>query len=113
MIFPTDSIFETRRKIVARVEAGEISEVEGYREALRADPDDPAPLLFLSAEAAGQGDLRTAEEYARNAIRNHPNSYLGYMLLAEVLHADRLESPLPQAYFALAVRKAAFDDDLD
>jgi hypothetical protein len=111
MIFPSESLFQLRRTLMAKVAAGEITDEEGFHEALRADPDDYAPLGFLAVKAEEAGDLSEAGRYAHELIRVHPSGYGGYFLLARVLRAANLDSLLMRGYAELGLVKLQFDEE--
>jgi hypothetical protein len=110
MIFPSESLYQLRKTLMAKVAAGEITELEGHREALQADPDDSAPLGFLALRAEESGDLAEAERYAREFIRNHPSGHDGYLLLARILGEAYPNSPVMKGYAELGVAKLRFDE---
>lgn len=111
MIFPSESLDQLRRNLMAKVAAGEITELEGSREALQADPEDSVPLAFLALTAEEAGDLSEAERYARELIRNHPSGHHGYLLLARILGKAYPNSPLMRGYADLGVAKMQFDEE--
>jgi len=111
MIFPSESLVQLRRSLMDKVAAGEITELEGFREALRADPDDYALLGFLGLIAEQAGDLSEAERYARELIRVYPSGYGGFFLLARVLRTSNHDSFLMRGYAELALVKMQFDDE--
>lgn len=111
MIFPSEALYQLRRTVVAKVAAGEITEIEGFREALEADPDDSTPLAFLALKAEEAGDLSEAERYARELIRVHPSGHGGYLLLARILGETNPDSPLMRGYGELGLAKIQFDEE--
>jgi SEC-C motif len=98
MIFPSEALLETRRNLLARLEVGEITQEEAFREALNADPEDFTAIRFFAGAALEAGDLDGAESYARHLIRLHPGDSAGYTLLSEVLRKRDPDSPLASAY---------------
>jgi tetratricopeptide (TPR) repeat protein len=111
MIFPTESLYQLRRALVAKVAAGEITEVEGFRKALEADPDDSTAVAFLARYAEEAGDLPEAERYARQLIRNHPSGHQGYLLLARILGGTDRQSILMRGYAELGLAKMQFNEE--
>jgi hypothetical protein len=107
MIFPPESIFELRRELVTKLEAGEITDAEMFRQALAVDPSDPAALRFHAFTAEENGDLAAAEAFGRRFILADPTSHEGYLLLGRVLSDARLAA----AYRALGEDKLHFDPE--
>ena len=60
MIFPPESIYEFRGELVAKMESGELSDAEAFRQALAVDPHDPAATRLLAF---------AAEKYRRSRSR--------------------------------------------
>src|SRR5579872_3182833 len=111
MIFPSESLFQLRRSLTIKVATGELTDEQGFREALRADPDDYGPLSYLGVQAEESGDLSEAERYARELIRVHPSGHEGYLLLSRILTAANSDSTLARGYGALGLSKLLFDED--
>jgi len=107
MIFPPESIYELRRELAEKMESGEMTEAEVFRQALAVDPSDPAALRFHALAAEANGDRAAAETYGRRFILSDPTSHEGYLLLSRVL-ADRA---LASAYGALGKEKLHFFPD--
>jgi hypothetical protein len=111
MIFPSDSLYQLRRTLMARADAGEITKLESFQEALRADPDDATSLTYVGLKAEEAGDLSEAERYVREAIRNHPSGHEGYTILARILNKADPNSALARGYLELGLAKVQFDEE--
>ncbi|HLK63704.1 MAG TPA: SEC-C metal-binding domain-containing protein [Bryobacteraceae bacterium] len=111
MIFPSEELYELHRSLVRRTGSGEISEREGFEEALRADPDDPIALNWLAVETERDGDLEKAEHYARAGVRMHPNGHLAYFTLSRVLPSSDAapDRSLATGYAVLGLSNLLFD----
>jgi hypothetical protein len=107
MIFPPESVYEFRRDLIARMASGDLTDAEGFRQALAVDPHDPAATRFLALAAEKDGDPALAAQLAHRFIKANPVSHEGYLLLGRVL-PDR---PLAAAYGALGVKKLHFDPE--
>ncbi|MCU1233933.1 MAG: motif domain protein [Candidatus Solibacter sp.] len=107
MIFPPESIYELRHELAEKMESGELTEAEVFRQALAVDPSDPAALRFHAMMAEADGDRAAAEQYGRRFILADPTSHEGYLLLGRVL-SDR---PLADAYHALGKEKLHYFPD--
>jgi tetratricopeptide (TPR) repeat protein len=110
IIFPSDALYELRRNLAAQMESGELSEADGFRQAIEADPDDSMALQYLGLAAEGEGDLAEAERLARLAIRNHPSGHQAYMLLQRLVAAQNPDSPLVEGYAQLGLKKILWDE---
>ena len=109
MIFPPESVHEFRHELAQKMDAGTLDPAEGYRQALTVDPNDPGSLRSLALIAEEQGDREAAADYARRAIRAHPVSHEGYLVLGRVLP----DAPLAAAYAALGKQKLHFDPEAE
>ena len=107
MIFPPESIYELRRELAAKLEAGELTEAEVFRQALAVDPNDPAALRFHAFMAEDSGDRARAEQFGRRFLLADPTSHEGYLLLGRVL----ADPALAAAYRALGEEKLHFDPE--
>jgi tetratricopeptide (TPR) repeat protein len=111
IVFPSESVYELRRGLAARMKSGELSGAEVFHQALAADPDDSTALLFLGMAAEKAGDLAEAERLARAAICNHPSGHDGYMLLQRVLRTRGANTQLVSGYTELGLKKIAYDEE--
>ena len=109
MIFPPDSVHEFRQELADKMDAGTLEPSEGYRQALTVDPNDPGSLRSLALISEDQGDRAAAADFARRAIRAHPLSHEGYLVLGRVLS----DSALAAAYAALGKQKLHFDPEAE
>jgi uncharacterized protein YchJ len=107
MIFPPESILELRHELAAKLEAGEFTEAEVFRQALAVDPNDPAALRFHAFMAEEAGDPASAERFGRRFILSDPTSHEGYLLLGRVI----ADPTLAGAYRALGEEKLHFDPE--
>jgi tetratricopeptide (TPR) repeat protein len=111
IIFPSDALYELRRNLVAQMDSGELSEADGFRQALEADPNYSMALLYLGLAAEREGSLEEAERLARLAIRNHPSGHQAYILLQRLVAARNSDSPLVEGYSQLGLKKILWDED--
>ena len=111
MIFPSESLYNLRGELLAKIHAGELSDAEGFGQALEADPDDRASLRVLTLLAEKEGDREAAERYARRFVQADPISYDGYMALARILGRPESLSHLSAAYAQLGIMKMRFDPE--
>jgi SEC-C motif len=107
MIFPPESVYEFRRELVVKMTSGELTDAEGFRQALAVDPHDPIATGSLAFAAEKDGERTLAAQLAHRFIEANPISHEGYALLGRVL-PDR---PLAAAYLVLGVRKLHFDPE--
>jgi hypothetical protein len=109
MIFPPESICELREELAAKMESGELTEAEVFRQALAVDPNDPAALRFHAFMAEEAGDRVSAEQFGRRFILANPTSHEGYLLLGRVV----ADPALAAAYRALGEEKLHFDPEAE
>src|SRR3982750_1808309 len=109
MIFPPESIHEFRQELADKMDAGTLEPADGFRQALAVDPNDPGSLRSLALIAEEQGDRETAADFARRAIRAHPISHEGYLMLGRVLP----DAALAGADAALGKQKLHFDPEAE
>lgn len=109
MIFPPESICELREELAAKMESGELTEAEVFRQALAVDPNDPAALRFHSFMAEEAGDRAAAAQFGRRLIYADPTSHEGYLLLGRVLD----DPGLAAAYRKLGEEKLHFDPEAE
>jgi SEC-C motif len=107
MIFPPESVYEFRRELIAKMDAGVLSDAEAFRQSLAVDPHDPAATRFLALAAEKDGDNALAAQLAHRFIEANPVSHEGYLLLGRVLP----DPPLAAAYAALGKEKLHFDPE--
>jgi hypothetical protein len=113
MIFPTDELYELRRRLNSRMDSGELLPTEVFRQALAADPADPAALRYFALEALDDGNAQKGEDYAREAIRTHPGDFEGYLLLARALKQRDPASPAVSGFLRLAIETLQLDSEAD
>jgi tetratricopeptide (TPR) repeat protein len=111
IIFPSDGLYELRQSLMAQMDSGVLSQADGFRQAIEADPDDSLALLYLGLAAEGEGDLAKAERLARLAIRNHPSGHQAYILLQRLVAARNPDSPLVEGYAQLGLKKILWDEE--
>jgi len=109
MIFPPESVYEFRQELAEKMDAGTLDAAEGFRQALAVDPNDPGSLRSLALISEDAGDREAAADYARRAIRAHPLSHEGYLVLGRVLP----DPALAAAYAALGKLKLHFDPEAE
>src|SRR5438477_13052174 len=109
MIFPSGSLYDLRRELLAKMNSGELKEAEGFAQALEADPDDPASLRALALLAEEAGDREAAERYARRFVQADPTSHDSYMVLSRILTRPGGPPPLANAYAHLGLEEMRND----
>jgi hypothetical protein len=107
MIFPPESIYEFRREVALKIESGELTDADAFRQALAVDPHDPAATRFLALAAESDGDPALAAQLGHRFIEANPISHEGYLLLGRVLPNPALAG----AYASLGKEKLHFDPE--
>ena len=107
MIFPPESIYELRRELAAKMDAGTLTEADAFRQALAVDPNDPPALRFHAFTAEEAGDFPLAAQLGHRFLLANPTSHEAYLLLGRVLP----DAPLAAAYAALGKLKLHFDPE--
>ena len=111
IVFPPESLYELRRGIVAKIQSGELTEAEAFRQTLAADPHDPTALEVLAEIAEKECDYHKTERLARAAIRSHPSGFRAYMALSRALTVKGADENLIAGYSSLALGKLSYDAD--
>ncbi len=109
MIFPPESVYEFRRELTDKMDAGELSDAEAFRQALAVDPHDPMAATGLAFLTEKSGNRDQAAQFAHRAIEANPTSHECYLLLGRVLS----DPPLAAAYAALGKEKLHFDPEAE
>ena len=107
MIFPPESIFELRDELAKKVDAGEITKLDAYRQALAVDPADPIALRFLADDAEHSGNRAEALNLAERLLLANPLSHEGYLAVGRLLE----DASLGAAYAALGEEKLHYDPE--
>jgi hypothetical protein len=111
IVFPSESLIELRRSLVAQTKSGDLSKAEAFGRAVAADPNDATALTLLGMLAEQAGNLVEAERLARASIRNGPSGHDGYMLLERTLDALGADPQLVSGYLELGMKKMAYDEE--
>ena len=107
MIFPPESIYEFRRELADKMDSGELTDAEAFRQALAVDPHDPAPPAFSPWSPKEWRPRRSPRNSPIASIEANPISHEGYLLLGRVLP----DPALAAAYAALGKQKLHFDPE--
>lgn len=111
IVFPSDSLYQLRRSLGDRIQSGDLTAAEAFREALAADPNDSTALMRLGIDAQQTGDLVEAERLARASIQNHPHGPDGYRLLLQILDKRGADPQLVSGYTELWLKNIAYDEE--
>lgn len=111
IVFPSDSLCELRQSMLVKMDSGELTEAEAFRQTLEADPHDPIALGALADIAEKAGDYGEAERLARATIRSHPSGHGPYMVLVRALTGRGADEKLIAGYSVLALEKLSYDAD--
>lgn len=113
MIFLTDDVLKLRDNLEERINAGQLSEAQAFREALAADPEDPRALRLLALLAEEEGDFETAAGLAWRWLPADPLSHEVFRLIGRLLARDPAQSARSAAYLALGKEKLHFDPEAE
>src|SRR5215475_4099091 len=109
MIFPTAALDVLRAELEDRLAQGELTEVEAFRSALDADPEDPRALGFLALDAEQDDNFAGSEALAWRWLRAAPLSPEVFRLIGRLLIRDPARAALGAAYRQLGVEKLQCD----
>ena len=100
-----------RRKILARIDRGTLTEEEGFLKALELDPEDYLALLLVGRIRQQQGRLEDARRYYWQALRAQPCHYAPYFSLTQLLLVEGDDPQLAGGLLDLAVQKVDYAPD--
>jgi hypothetical protein len=106
MLFPSESILESRRQLLRDLGKAKIGSEQAFRQALALDPDDHVSLMFLAQKRAEAGDIAETEKLLWRAIQAQPCAWLPYMRLSVLLND---QEALSKGLAELACRKVLLD----
>jgi tetratricopeptide (TPR) repeat protein len=109
VLFPSESLDNLRREVLAQIESGKISREAGFRRLVEADPLDAYSWAELGNIAYLSNDADQAEECARRFILSRPASPEAYFAMGRAL-ALRGTSPLADAYDRFGISLVELDD---
>jgi hypothetical protein len=108
MLFLSDSIIESRARLLRDVDRGKITPEQAYRRLLDLEPDDHIALLGMSRLRREAGDLAGAEDYLWRAAQAQPCTWPPYLELSELLSEQEAFS---QGLAELALSKLLLDEE--
>ena len=108
MLFLSDSIIESRDRLLRDVDRGKITSEQAYRRLLDLEPDDHIALLGMSRLRREAGDLAGAEDYLWRAAQAQPCTWPPYLELSELLSG---QEALSQGLAELAFSKVLLDEE--
>jgi hypothetical protein len=107
MLFLSDSIIDSRARLLSDVDRGKITPEQAYRRLLDLDPADLIALLGMSRLRREAGDLAGAEDYLWRAAQAQPCTWPPYLELSELLSE---QEALSQGLAELALSKVLLDE---
>ena len=107
MLFLSDSIIDSRARLLNDVDRGKITPEQAYRRLLDLDPADLIALLGMSRLRREAGDLAGAEDYLWRAAQAQPCTWPPYLELSELLSE---QEALSQGLAELALSKVLLDE---
>ena len=108
MLFLSESIIESRPRLLRDVDRGKITSEQAYRRLLDLEPDDHIALLGMSRLRREAGDLAGAEDYLWRAAQAQPCTWPPYLELSELLSG---QEALSQGLAELALSKLLLDEE--
>jgi hypothetical protein len=108
MLFLSDSIIESRSRLLRDLDRGKITSEQAYRQLLDVEPDDHVALLGMSRLRREAGDLAGAEGYLWRAAQAQPCTWPPYLELSELLSE---QEALSQGLAELALSKLLLDEE--
>jgi hypothetical protein len=108
MLFLSDSIIESRARLLRDVDRGKITPEQFYPRLLDLEPDDHIALLGMSRLRREAGDLAGAEDYLWRAAQAQPCTWPPYLGLSEMLSE---QEALSQGLAELALNKLLLDEE--
>jgi hypothetical protein len=108
MLFLSESIIESRSRLLRDVDRGKITSEQAYRRLLDLEPDDHIAFLGMSRLRREAGDLAGAEDYLWRAVQAQPCTWPPYLELSELLSG---QEALSQGLAELALSKLLLDEE--
>ncbi len=108
MLFLSDSIIDSRDRLLSDVGRGKITSEQAYRRLLELEPDDHIALLGMSRLRREAGDLAGAEDYLWRAALAQPCTWPPYLELSQLLSE---QVALSQGLAELAFSKVLLDEE--
>jgi hypothetical protein len=108
MLFLSESIIESRSRLLRDVDRGKITSEQAYRRLLDLEPDDHIALLGMSRLRREAGDLAGAEDDLWRAAQAQPCTWPPYLELSELLSG---QEALSQGLAELALSKLLLDEE--
>jgi hypothetical protein len=108
MLFLSESIIESRSRLLRDVDRGKITSEQAYRQLLDLEPADHIALLGMNRLRREAGDLAGAEDYLWRAAQAQPCTWPPYLGLSELLSE---QEALSQGLAELALSKLLLDEE--
>jgi hypothetical protein len=108
MLLLSESIIESRSRLLRDVDRGKITSEQAYRRLLDLEPDDHIALLGMSRLRREAGDLAGAEDYLWRAAQAQPCTWPPYLELSELLSG---QEALSHGLAELALSKLLMDEE--
>ena len=108
MLFLSDSIIESRGRLIRDVDRGKITSEQAYGRLLDLEPEDHIALLGMSRLRREAGDLAGAEDYLWRAAQAQPCTWAPYLGLSDLLSE---QEALSQGLAELALSKLLLDEE--
>ena len=108
MLFLSESIFESRSRLLRDLDRGKITSEQAYRRLLDLEPADHIALVGISRLRREAGDLAGAEDYLWRAAQAQPCIWQPYLALSELLAG---QEALSQGLAELALSKLLLDEE--
>lgn len=108
MLFLSESIIDSRDRLLRDLDRGKIASEQAYRRLLDLEPDDHTALLGMSRMRREAGDLAGAEDYLWRAAQAQPCTWPPYLELSELLSEQEAFS---QGLAELALSKLLLDEE--
>ena len=108
MLFLSDSIIDSRARLLRDVDRGKITPEQAYRRLLDLEPDDHVALMGMGRLRREAGDHAGAEDYLWRATQAQPCTWTPFLRLSELLSA---QEALSQGLSELAFSKLLLDEE--
>jgi tetratricopeptide (TPR) repeat protein len=109
MLFPSDSVTATRRRLLEQVQEGRITMEQMLERVLALDEKDSLALEYLAQYHAHTGELDTAEQYCWRAVEADPVLSLPWLTLYSMADERNFEPALRNGMLELGARKTLRD----
>ncbi|MGA2267201.1 MAG: SEC-C domain-containing protein [Bryobacteraceae bacterium] len=111
MLFLSESIFESRSRLLGDLDHGRITAEEAHKRMLDLDPADHIAMMGFGQLRRDAGDLPGAEDYFWRAIEAQPCTWPPYLALCHLFSEQPQQAALSQGLAELALSKLLLDDE--